>query len=71
MLSWESDYKTARILTRSQERLIAGLGIENIFVIETNDSILIADAKQSQDVKHGVSLLKEKNMIEGIQHKSF
>ena len=38
-----------------ENRLIVGLGIENLLVVETNDAILIADKNYDQDVKKIVS----------------
>ncbi|MDC3142423.1 mannose-1-phosphate guanylyltransferase/mannose-6-phosphate isomerase [Prochlorococcus sp. AH-716-I17] len=54
---------------RSEDRLIVGLGLNNLFVIETSDTILIADKNESENVKHIVNILKNKNMDEGIVHK--
>ena len=54
---------------RSENRLIVGLGIENLLVVETNDAILIADKKHDQDVKHIVNQLIEENRSEGKTHR--
>ena len=54
---------------KAQDRLIVGLGLNNIFVIETNDTVLIADKNESENIKNVVSTLKKRNMSEGVIHK--
>ena len=36
---------------RSEHRLVVGLGIENLVVVETDDAVLIADRSQAQAIK--------------------
>ena len=54
---------------RSDERLIVGLGLKDLVVIDTNDAILIADKRQDQQVKSIVKELKRKKIPEGLSHK--
>ena len=54
---------------RSEKRLIAAIGIQDLIVVETSDAILIADKAQSQEVKNIVNILKEKGIPEGQEHK--
>ena len=54
---------------RSEERLIVGLGLEDLIVIETRDAILIANKNQDQEVKNIVTELKNNNISEGLSHK--
>ena len=61
--------KTDDCYLRSENRLIVGLGIKNLIAIETRDAILIADKKNSQEVKNIVELLKTLNIEEGTKHK--
>lgn len=42
----------------SQERLVACSGLENIVVAETGDAVLVADKRDSDGMKHLVTLLK-------------
>ena len=53
---------------RSENRLVAGLGLNNLVVIETNDAILIADKNKSQGIKNIVKKLKERKIPQGQQH---
>lgn len=45
----------------SDHRLIAGIGLEDLIVIDTDDAILIADRNQCQDVKAIYTQLKDSN----------
>ena len=56
-------------LINSESRLLVGIGIKELIVIETNDAILIAHKKSSQEVKSIVEILKEKGISEGLEHK--
>lgn len=52
----------------STERLVAAVGVEDLVVVETADSVLIAPRKASQNVKHLVELLNADNRTEGVFH---
>ena len=52
---------------RSENRLVVGIGINNLVVIETNDAILILDNEKSQEVKYIVQDLKKE--VEGEHRK--
>ena len=52
----------------SENRLLVGLGLTDLVVVDTSDAILIADKKRTQDVKNIVKLLKEKNISESQEH---
>ena len=54
---------------RSEKRLIATIGIEDLAIIETSDAILISGMKDSQKVKDIVNILKNMNIIEGLNHQ--
>ena len=54
---------------RSEDRLIVGLGIEDLLIIETSDAILIANKNQDQKVKDIVVELKDKKIPEGLCHR--
>jgi mannose-1-phosphate guanylyltransferase/mannose-6-phosphate isomerase len=53
---------------RSESRLIAATGVENLVVVETTDAILIADRNQVQDVKNLVNALKSQDRSETKLH---
>ncbi len=61
------DTKNSYLL--SEGRLLVTLGLSNLIAVETSDAILIANKDYSQHVKEIVSLLKEKDFKEGIEHK--
>jgi len=54
---------------RSEDRLIVGLGLEDLIIVETSDAILIANKNKDQKVKDIVNELKEKKFPEGLSHK--
>jgi len=54
--------KSENNLLISNNRLIVGLGITDLIVVETNDALLVANRRNDQDVKTMVSLLKDKNL---------
>ncbi len=54
---------------RSEGRLIVGIGLENLVVVETDDAILIAEKNKTQEVKDMVNILNEKNIAAGYQHQ--
>ncbi len=54
---------------RSENRLIVGIGLNNLVVVETDDAILISDKSHTQDVKAMVNILNEKNISAGCQHQ--
>tara|TARA_B100000212_G_scaffold317287_1_gene272839 strand:- start:39775 stop:41214 length:1440 start_codon:yes stop_codon:yes gene_type:complete len=53
---------------RSEDRLLVGIGLHDLIAVETNDAILIADKKKSQEVKNIVQQLKENKIPEGQKH---
>ena len=56
-------------LLLSSSRLVAGVGLDNIVVVETADAILVADKRQTQDVKHVVSKLREEGHLLTQTHR--
>ena len=60
---------SSNCLLRSEERLVVGLGLKDLVIIETKDAVLVADKKNSQDVKQIVSFLNKNGFKEGAQHK--
>ena len=55
-------------LLKSDHRLVVGLGIEDLIIIETSDAILVSHKHQSQEVKNIVQELKDNNITEGQKH---
>ncbi|MFM2005194.1 MAG: hypothetical protein RLZZ09_849 [Pseudomonadota bacterium] len=46
---------------KSEGRLVAALGLDNLLIIDTPDALLVAHADKAQDVKHVVTELKSQN----------
>ena len=55
---------------RSENKLIAAIGLENLIIVETNDAVLVANKDKSQDIKLIVDILKKKGDPEGTVHKT-
>jgi len=55
-------------LIRSDKRLVAAVGVENLCVVETSDAILITQRGQSQRVREVVEALKESGAKEQMLH---
>tara|TARA_R110002110_G_scaffold257491_1_gene473492 strand:- start:24368 stop:25876 length:1509 start_codon:yes stop_codon:yes gene_type:complete len=55
-------------LLKSESRLLATVGVENLVVVETPDVVLVLNKAHSQSVKGMVSLLKKQNKPEAVQH---
>jgi len=53
---------------RSDNRLIVGIDLEDLIVVETRDAILISNKKSSQKVKNIVNYLKKSNIPQGKTH---
>jgi len=54
---------------RSESKLIVGIDIEDLIVIETHDAILISKKNSSQKVKNIVEEMKKNNFKEATQHR--
>ncbi len=61
--------ETSNSLIRSEEKLVVSIGLKNIILIDTKDALLVADKKNSEEIKDIVSLLDEKGFNEGKVHK--
>ena len=54
---------------RSEDKVIVGIGLENLVVVDTNDALLISDKNQTQKVKEMVNILKKKGISTGDKHQ--
>lgn len=54
---------------RSEDKLIATVGVNNLAIIETKDAVLVMDKAQSQNVKKVVDELKRSNRKEYVIHR--
>ncbi|CUH94461.1 Xanthan biosynthesis protein XanB [Propionispora sp. 2/2-37] len=55
-------------LMMGRSRLIAGIGLENLLIVETDDVIVVAKRGESQQVKELVNILKERGRREAEEH---
>ncbi|MFM2173304.1 MAG: hypothetical protein RLZZ54_1231 [Cyanobacteriota bacterium] len=54
---------------RSEHRLVVGLGVDNLVVVETDDVVLVAHRDRAQDVKTIVGLLEREGARESKAHR--
>lgn len=50
-------------------RLVTGVGLKNVAIIETADALLVMDTEKAQDTKHLVAQLQAAQRTEGTQHR--
>jgi mannose-1-phosphate guanylyltransferase/mannose-6-phosphate isomerase len=62
-----SNSKNSLIIASS--RLVSVVGVENLIIVETADAVLVADRKNSQDVKNIVSQLETQKREERDLHR--
>jgi mannose-1-phosphate guanylyltransferase / mannose-6-phosphate isomerase len=60
---------TKNSLVHASSRLVSSVGVENLIIIETADAVLVADRKNSQDVKHIVAQLEAQRREERNLHR--
>jgi mannose-1-phosphate guanylyltransferase/mannose-6-phosphate isomerase len=56
-------------LIYSSGRLVSAVGVDNLIIVETADAVLVANRKNSQDVKHIVKQLERQNREEKNLHR--
>jgi mannose-1-phosphate guanylyltransferase/mannose-6-phosphate isomerase len=54
---------------RAESRLVTGIGLKDLAVIETRDAVLIVQATKTQNVKELVDSLKSKGRQEATEHQ--
>jgi len=57
------------VLVRSDERLAAVIGLQNVVVVATDDAVLVADQSQTHKVRQLVERLKQERHPEATQHR--
>ena len=60
---------TKNSLVHAGSRLVSAVGVENLIIIETADAVLVADRKNSQDVKSIVNQLEQQKREEKNLHR--
>ncbi len=60
---------TQDTLLFAQHRIVAGVGLRDLIVVETADAVLVAHKDATQDVKNIVTRLKAANRSESLTHR--
>jgi mannose-1-phosphate guanylyltransferase/mannose-6-phosphate isomerase len=61
--------KTTNSLIYSSTRLVSAVGVDDLVIVETADAVLVADRKNSQEVKAMVSQLEQEGREEKNLHR--
>ena len=62
-------HDTRNSLLFAEHRLVAGVGLEDMVVVETADAVMVAPKSQAQEVKKIVEQLKAENRSERLSHR--
>lgn len=62
------DSKDSLIISKS--RLISAVGVQDLVIVDTEDSVLVCNRKKTQDVKKVVDRLKDENAAEAREHRT-
>src|SRR5208282_4291360 len=60
---------SSKLLVRSDDQLVAVIGLNNVVVVATADAILVADQAQADKVKELVERLKAEGIPEATRHR--
>ena len=61
--------QTSNTLVYANQRLVSTVGVHDLIVVETADAVLVADRKNSQDVKSIVNILEQQQRVEKNLHR--
>lgn len=61
--------RSKNTLVKSTTRLVSLVGVKDLIIIETSDSILVTNLSNSQDVKEITKTLNKKNRYESLLHR--
>tara|TARA_Y100001968_G_C19426872_1_gene754872 strand:+ start:1212 stop:2681 length:1470 start_codon:yes stop_codon:yes gene_type:complete len=54
---------------RSEQRLVVGIGVENLIVVETDDAVLVVEKSHDQSIKKIVNQLEKNGSPEATAHR--
>ena len=60
---------TRNCYVRSEKRLVVGIGLDDLIIVETRDAILISKSNADQEVKNVLNKLKENSYSESKTHE--
>ena len=63
------EHDCKNLFVQAESRLVAAVGMENTIIVETKDSVLVADRERSQDVGELVDQLKLNGRDEATLHR--
>lgn len=60
---------SSNTFVRAESRLVAGIGLDHLVIVETRDAVLVADSRKTQDVKKLVDSLKASGHKVATEHQ--
>ncbi len=62
-------HESSDCFVKSQHRLVSVVGCENMVVVDSDDALLVADKRKTQDIKQIVAKLNKNNRQESLLHR--
>jgi mannose-1-phosphate guanylyltransferase len=62
-------YNTRNSYIRSENKLVATVGLDNVIIVETKNAVLVANGDHSQDIKKIVDQLKADDRVDYELHR--
>lgn len=62
-------YQSKSTYVHASQRLVVGLGLEDILVVDTPDAVLVAHMSFAEEVKNVVNSLKNENILQATMHQ--
>jgi len=62
-------YSSQNTYIHSSERLVVGVGLQDMVVVDTPDAVLVAHVSCAEEIKKVVGELKEKNFLQDATHE--
>jgi mannose-1-phosphate guanylyltransferase len=62
-------YNTRNSYIRSENKLVATVGLDNVIIVETKDALLVANCDHPQDIKKIVDQLKADDRVDYELHR--
>jgi mannose-1-phosphate guanylyltransferase/mannose-6-phosphate isomerase len=54
---------------RAESRLVTGIGLKNLVIVETGDAVLVSDIRKTQEIKELIAILNSQEKQEATQHQ--
>jgi len=62
-------YQSKNTYVHAGQRLVIGLGLQDMLVVDTPDAVLVSHMSLAEEIKNVVSNLKNKNILQATEHQ--